>query len=181
MDDLETQRKARLSSKKKSRPRRLSETYRLRHRTDSVDSDDLNTSLDPEPLDWSDLVEKEQSDFNESSEKVSQMDADKVKEKVEKNNQWIKVMNSSKVHKTVQARLKVMQSNPLHPLIRCSTVHIFLLQLLFSSEGFCNSSRRGTAAIVTTKARHAHDHVTPASLPSFPTKSSSVRPTRGSI
>lgn len=108
LDEEKMQRKAKLpsSSKKKSRVRNTNENYGSHNRTDSIssiNSDDMDTSLDPEPLDWSDIVEKEESDINKAMEKVS---LNQDKQKSEKHNEWIKVLNSSKVHKTVQARLK---------------------------------------------------------------------------
>lgn len=108
-DKMETQKKMKNLSKRKARFRRSSENCRARQHADSVssvNSDDMDTSFDPEPLDWSDLVEKEESDINQSLEKVSLENTQETKAKTEKQNQWIKVLNSSKAHKTVQARLK---------------------------------------------------------------------------
>ncbi|XP_034241662.1 inhibitor of Bruton tyrosine kinase [Thrips palmi] len=108
-DELESQRKSKSFAKKKSRPRRTSESHRSRFRNDSVssiNSDDLDTSLDPEPLDWSDIVEKEESQMSQSFEKISLGDSKEATEKAEKQNQWTKVLSNSKIHKTIQARLK---------------------------------------------------------------------------
>lgn len=126
LEELDGLRKSISSSKKKSRPRRISESHRLRFRNDSVssiNSDDLDTSLDPEPLDWSDLVEKEESEMTQSLEKVSLVETSEAKEKIEKQNQWTKVLNNSKIHKTIQARLKVRQF-----LSICSGFTFFFLQ-----------------------------------------------------
>ncbi|KAK3920688.1 Inhibitor of Bruton tyrosine kinase [Frankliniella fusca] len=108
-DKMETQKKTKISTRKKARLRRSSETCRVRQHADSVsstNSDDMDTSFDPEPIDWSDLMEKEESGINQSMGKISLESTQEMKEKTEKHNQWIKVLNSSKAHKTVQARLK---------------------------------------------------------------------------
>lgn len=108
-DEPEIEGKLKNSSKKKLRPRRISESRRLRSRNDSVssiNSEDLDSSFDPEPLDWSDLVEREESELNQTLEKVSLVDTIEAKERVEKQNQWTKVLSSSKIHKSIQARLK---------------------------------------------------------------------------
>ena len=108
-EDLEGDKKIKLPSKKKSRPRRLSETQRMHHRTDSMssaNSDDMDTSVDAEPLDWSDLVEKQDSEVNHTFANMSVKD-ESMKEKAGKIEQWVKVLNNSKTQKSVQARLKV--------------------------------------------------------------------------
>lgn len=82
----------------------------MHHRTDSVssaNSDDMDTSVDAEPLDWSDLIEKQEPEIKQPFEKMSLVD-ESMKVKPEKIEQWVKVINSSKAQKTVQARLKVL-------------------------------------------------------------------------